>query len=82
MTSAAAWRWINRERRLKCIDMANALSPFEQSYAEVRDPARAHLALPDQRATSHPRESSTGVPIASGQVELVQVDALDTEPAK
>jgi len=44
--------------------MANALSPLEQSHAEVRDPAARTFPSRIRRDIS-PQDSSTGVPIAS-----------------
>src|SRR5260370_11467854 len=61
--------------------MADALSPLEQSDVEVRDAAGAYLPLADQvrhlsQRIFH-RLSDRIRPM-----ELVQVDALDAEPAK
>ena len=70
-----------RERRLKRIDMANTLSPLEQPHVEVRDPAGTHLPLPDQARHLTPRLFHRRAERVR-PVKLVQVDALDAEPAK
>src|SRR5260370_13182281 len=66
---------------MKRIDVADAFGPLQELDGEVRDPAGTDLAGADQARHRTPRLFE-GRSDRVRPVELIQVDALDAEPAQ